>query len=64
MDTGTLELPEESVKDVENPYETHTWEMDREEGLRRIEDPNLINRQKLQSAPNNPYDTIVKKKGW
>ncbi len=63
MDTGELELQGEP-SDLANPYETHTWEMDREEGLRRVEDLNLVNRKKPQGDADNPYDTIVKKKGW
>jgi hypothetical protein len=63
LDTGSLELQGES-DDISNPYETHTWEMDHEEGLRRIDDQNLVNRKKLQGTADNPYDTIVKKKGW
>jgi hypothetical protein len=38
--------------------------MDHEEGLRRIDDQNLVNGKKLQGTADNPYDTIVKKKGW
>lgn len=63
MDTGELELQGES-SDVADPYETHSWEMDPEEGLRRVEDQSLVNRQEPQGAPDNPYDTVVKKKGW
>jgi hypothetical protein len=63
FDTGSLELQGES-EDVSDPYATHTWEMDHEEGLRRIEDQSLGNRKKSQSTADNPYDTIVKKKGW
>ena len=63
MDTGSLELQGEA-SDLANPYDTHTWEMDPEEGLRRVEDQNLVNRKQPKGAPDNPYDTIVKKKGW
>ena len=63
MDTGSLELQGES-SEVSNPYETHTWEMDHEEGMRRIDDQNLVNGKKPQGTADNPYDTIVKKKGW
>ena len=64
LDTGSLELKNE-VGDVDNPYETHSWEMDPEEGLRRVEDQSMVNRKKPKNnAPDNPYDTIVKKKGW
>ena len=30
-----------------NPYDTHSWEMDPQEGLRRIDDQNLVNRKKV-----------------
>jgi hypothetical protein len=63
LDTGSLALQGES-DDISNPYETHSWEMDHEEGLRRIDDQNLVNGKKLQGTADNPYDTIVKKKGW
>ena len=63
MDTGPLELTSEA-RDKSNPYETHSWEMDHEEGLRRVEDQSLVNRKKPQGTAGNPYDTVVKKKGW
>jgi len=63
MDTGPLELQGE-FGEVDDPYETHSWEMEQDEGLRRIEDQNLVNRKQPQGTPDNPYDTIVKKKGW
>ncbi|MAF84708.1 MAG: hypothetical protein QGH93_03605 [Gammaproteobacteria bacterium] len=63
MDTSSLKLEGESG-DLDNPYETHTWEMDREEGIRRIEDLSLVNRKQPEGTKGNPYDTIVKKKGW
>jgi len=63
MDTGSLELQSES-SDMADPYETHSWEMDPDEGLRRVDDQLLGNRSKPEGTPDNPYDTIVKKKGW
>ena len=63
MDTGSLELQREA-SDLANPYDTHTWEMDPEEGLRRVEDQSLVNRSRSKGTPDNPYDTIVEKKGW
>ncbi len=63
MDTGELELQRDATDKV-NPYETHTWEMDHDEGLRRIDDQNLVNGKKPEGTAGNPYDTIVKKKGW
>ncbi len=63
MDTGSLELQRDS-SELDNPYETHSWEMDRDEGLRRIDDQSLVNRKKAQVSPDNPYDTSAPKKGW
>ena len=63
MDTGSLEL-QKDTDELDNPYETHSWEMDPEEGLRRVEDQSMVNRKKPKNVPGNPYDTIVKKKGW
>jgi len=63
MDTSELELQRDSGEKV-NPYDTHTWEMDHDESLRRIEDQNLGNREEPTGPAGNPYDTIVKKKGW
>lgn len=63
MDTGELELQRDSAEMV-NPYDTHTWEMDPDEGLRRVDDQHLVKPKKPQGTAGNPYDTIVKKKGW
>jgi len=63
MDTGSMELENESGES-ENPYETHSWEMDPDEGLRRVDDQNRVNRKKPEGTADNPYDTIIKKKGW
>ena len=48
--------------EIENPYETHSWEMDPDEGLRRVEDQSMVNRKKPKGDADNPYDTIIKKK--
>ncbi len=64
MDTGSLEIERDS-DDMDDPYQTHSWEMDPDEGLRRVEDLKNVNRKKPKGSPDNPYDTIVtKKKGW
>ena len=63
MDTGSLEL-QGATGEIENPYETHSWEMDPDEGLRRVEDQSMVNRKKPKGDADNPYDTIIKKKGW
>lgn len=64
MDTGSLEIQRDS-DDLDNPYQTHSWEMDPDEGLRRVEDLKNVNRKKSKASPDNPYDTFVgKKKGW
>ena len=63
MDTGSMELESDS-REMDNPYETHSWEMDPDEGLRRVDDQNRVNRRKPEGTADNPYDTIIKKKGW
>ena len=67
MDTGSLEVLEDT-EDLANPYETHSWQKDPEQGLRRIDDQNLVNRknrkEKITVTSDNPYDTSVMKKGW
>jgi hypothetical protein len=63
MDTGSLELQGETGE-IDNPYETHSWEMDQDEGLRRVEDQSMVNRKKPEGDADSPYDTIIKKKGW
>jgi len=68
-DTGSLALVRETSVEGENPYDTHTWRQDPEEGLRRIDDSKAI-KSKSERTPrkskdkNNPYDTIVGRKGW
>ena len=63
MDTGELEL-QRDTREMVDPYDTHTWEMDPDESLRHLEDQDQINRKKPQGTVDNPYDTMVKKKGW
>jgi hypothetical protein len=68
-DTGSLALARETNEEGENPYDTHTWRKDPEEGLRRVDSSKAI-RNKSDRTPrkskerNNPYDTVVGRKGW
>ena len=69
MDTGSLEVIEETTGEDVNPYETQSWEKDPEKGIRRIDDQSLVNRKskekkKIQVTSDNPYDTSIMKKGW
>ena len=67
MDTGELELLAEQDESGD-PYATHSWQKDPEQGLRRVEDQSLINsrdrKKKVNVTSGNPYDTSVMKKGW
>jgi len=68
-DTGSLELARETDGHRDNPYDTHTWCQDPDEGLRRVDDSKAI-RNKSDRTPRkskekgNPYDTVVGRKGW
>ena len=63
-DTGALELAGESVEDA-NPYETSSWKMDPEKGIRRVEDDKTVDRSgREKNTSNNPYDTGSFRKGW
>ena len=68
-DTGSLELANDTGEQGDNPYDTHTWRLDAEEGLRRVDDSKAI-RNKSDRSPRkskdqgNPYDTVVGRKGW
>ena len=68
-DTGSLELARETSGRGDNPYDTHTWRRDPEEGLRRVDDSKAI-KNKSDRTPrkskdqSNPYDTMIGRKGW
>jgi hypothetical protein len=68
-DTGSLELARETSGSGDNPYDTHTWRQDPEEGLRRVDASKAI-KSKSDRTPrkskdqSNPYDTMVGRKGW
>jgi len=63
-DTGGLALTEESEEDV-NPYNTSSWSLDPEQGIRRVEDDKTVTRDgREKSVANNPYDTGAFRRGW
>jgi hypothetical protein len=63
-DTGTLSLKDENVQDEANPYDTASWELDLEQGLRRVEDDKTVTRDRGKAEANNPYNTGAFRKGW
>ncbi len=63
-DTGTLSLKDENVQDEANPYDTASWELDLDKGLRRVEDDKTVTRDRGKSDVNNPYNTGAYRKGW
>lgn len=64
QDTGELEL-EGDKQDDANPYDTSSWKLDPEKGLRRVEDDKTVDRSgREKPSSNNPYDTGSYRKGW
>ena len=63
-DTGTLSLTDESMQEEANPYDTASWELDQEKGLRRVEDDKTVSRERGKADANNPYNTGAFRKGW
>lgn len=63
-DTGSLALEGETAED-ENPYDTSSWKLDPEKGIRRVEDDKTVDRSgREKNTSNNPYDTGTFRKGW
>ena len=63
-DTGSLELKDETA-DEANPYDTASWSLDPEKGLRRVEDDKTVSRDDRDTPQaNNPYDTGTFRRGW
>jgi len=63
-DTGALALKEETDEEV-NPYNTSSWTLDPEKGMRRVEDDKTVSRDgREKSKANNPYDTGAFRRGW
>ena len=60
----TMQLEAETLHE-DNPYQTHSWEMDREEDTRKLR---TIQTGKLETKdPDdtfNPYDTGEFRRGW
>jgi hypothetical protein len=63
-DTGELEISEED-RESDDPYATASWELDRDQGLRRIDDDKVMKpKKKPKSNPNDPYNTGAFTKNW
>jgi hypothetical protein len=63
-DTGPLALEPETEDDA-NPYNTSSWKMDPDKGVRRVEDDKTVDRKgRAKDSSNNPYDTGSFRKGW
>lgn len=63
FDTGSLEIAREPC-DGDNPYDTQSWQVSSPQAPRRVDDLKAINRKRRSGQKDNPYDTVVKKKGW
>ena len=63
FDTGSLAIAREA-EDGDNPYDTQTWQVNTPKGPRRVDDLKAINKKRKSGEPDNPYDTIVTRKGW
>ena len=55
---------DESTQEEANPYDTASWELDLDKGLRRVEDDKTVTRERGKSDANNPYNTGAFRKGW
>lgn len=65
QDTGPLELEGDDTEEDANPYNTSSWKLDPEKGLRRVEDDKTVDRKgRAKNTSNNPYDTGTFRKGW
>jgi len=62
-DTGALSIKEES-DEAANPYDTASWSLDPDKGLRRVDDDKTVSRDRGKSDSNNPYDTGAFRRGW
>lgn len=63
FDTGSLEMAREP-SDGDNPYDTQSWQINAPQAPRRVDDLKAINKDRKSGQRDNPYDTIVSRKGW
>jgi hypothetical protein len=63
FDTGSLEIAGEVGKS-DNPYDTQTWQVNAPQGPRRVDDLKAVNKERKSGEEDNPYDTIITRKGW
>jgi len=63
FDTGSLEVAGD-VGHSDNPYDTQALQYQGSSGPRRVEDLQAINKDRTSGEEDNPYDTVVHRKGW
>ncbi len=63
-DTGNLAISDENLDDEANPYETASWELDQEKGLRRVGDDKTVTPDRGKADETNPYNTGAFRRGW
>jgi len=63
-DTGSLAIKEEKPDERANPYDTSSWELDPDQGLRRVDDDKTVRRDRGKTEADNPYNTGAFRKGW
>jgi hypothetical protein len=60
----TMQLEADTLHE-DNPYQTHTWEMDPEEDTRKLRTVQIGKADKKDSkSSGNPYDTGSHRRGW
>jgi len=47
-----------------NPYESQSWQLDPEKGLRRVDDANTVTRERSGGDASDPYNTGGFVRGW
>ncbi|MDJ0928046.1 MAG: hypothetical protein QNJ73_10405 [Gammaproteobacteria bacterium] len=64
-DTSALTIQGDEGMPNDNPYDTASWKMDPEKGLRRVDDDKTVTKERgHKTSENNPYDTGTFRKGW
>lgn len=62
-DTGALAIKED-LDDAANPYDTASWSLDPDKGLRRVDDDKTVRRDRGKAEADNPYNTGAFRRGW
>jgi hypothetical protein len=63
FDTGSLEVAGD-VDKSDNPYDTQAWQKRGSSDPLRVADLEAINKDRVSGKEDNPYDTVVQRKGW